>query len=92
MLRLQPNCPGNENGLRFGGGTASFPPFTARVCLVVASGVIAQLVERRVRNAKVWSSILHDSTILFNLNFKGLNVLQSDSLFWLFTEKLPNCG
>ena len=26
-------------------------------------GVIAQLVERRVRNAKVWSSILHGSTI-----------------------------
>ena len=84
MLRLQPNCPGNENGLRFGGGTASFPPFTARVCLVVASGVIAQLVERRVRNAKVWSSILHDSTILFNPNFKGLNVLHPDSLFLVF--------
>ena len=28
-------------------------------------GVIAQLVERRVRNAKVWSSILHGSTIHF---------------------------
>ena len=66
-----PICAGIENGLRFGGGTASCPPFTARVCRVVASGVIAQLVERRVRNAKVCSSILHGSTIPFNPFCKG---------------------
>ena len=74
---------GIENGLRFCGGAASCRPFTMRVCRVVASGVIAQLVERRVRNAKVWSSILHDSTIPFNPNFKGLNLLQPDFLFWV---------
>ena len=55
--------------------------FTARVSRVGVSGVIAQLVERRVRNAKVRSSTLLDSTILFNPNFKGFNVLQPDSLF-----------
>ena len=44
-------------------------------------GVIAQLVERRVRNAKVCGSIPHGSTIHFNPIFKGLNVLQPDSLF-----------
>ncbi len=30
-------------------------------------GVIAQLVERVVRNDEVWSSILHGSTTLFNI-------------------------
>jgi hypothetical protein len=80
-LGCNPIYSGIENGLRFGGVTASCLPFTAWVFLAAASGVIAQLVERRVRNAKVWSSILLDSTIPFNPNFKGLNVLQPDSLF-----------
>ena len=47
----------------------------AQVENIYPVGVIAQLVERRVRNAEVWSSILHGSTIPFNPNFKGLNVL-----------------
>ena len=37
----------------------------AQVENIYPVGVIAQLVERRVRNAEVWSSILHGSTILF---------------------------
>ena len=44
-------------------------------------GAIAQLVERLVRNEKVSGSTPLSSTIHFNLNFKGLNVLQPDSLF-----------
>ena len=55
-------------------------------------GVIAQLVERRVRNAKVWSSILHGSTIPFNPNFKGLNVLQPDPLFLVIHGKVSDLG
>ena len=35
----------------------------AQVENIYPVGVIAQLVERRVRNAEVWSSILHGSTI-----------------------------
>ena len=85
-------CAGNENGLRFGGVKASCPPFTAWVFLAAASGVIAQLVERRVRNAKVCSSILHGSTIHFNPNYKGLNVLQPDSLFLVIHGKVSDLG
>ena len=80
-LGCNPIYSGIENGLRFGCVSALCLHFTARVSRVGVSGVIAQLVERRVRNAKVWSSILHDSTILFNPNFKGFNALQPDSIF-----------
>jgi hypothetical protein len=80
-LGCNPIYSGIENGLPFGGVSESCLPFTTRVSRVGVNGVIAQLVERRVRNAKVRSSTLLDSTIPFNLNFKGLNVLQPDSLF-----------
>ena len=80
MLRLQPNCPGNENGLRFGGGTASFPPFTARVCLVVASGVIAQLVERRVRNEVVYN------VFSSSCNHKNTDVLIEYQFFYVLLK------
>tara|TARA_B100001142_G_scaffold111332_1_gene113296 strand:+ start:67 stop:342 length:276 start_codon:yes stop_codon:yes gene_type:complete len=43
--------------------------------------------KRLIRNAKVRSSTLLDSTIPFNPNFKGLNVLQPDSLFLFAHEK-----
>ena len=49
--------------------------------MVNVYGAIAQLVERLVRNEKVSGSTPLSSTIHFNLNFKGLNVLQPDSLF-----------
>ena len=74
-LAGNPIYAGNENGLRFGGVKASCPPFTARGCRAVAVGVIAQLVERRVRNAKVCGSIPHGSTIHFNSIFELLNAL-----------------
>lgn len=42
-----------------GSGCTIFCVVSTRDC-----GAIAQLVERRVRNAKVWGSIPHSSTIM----------------------------
>ena len=52
-------------------------------------GVIAQLVERRVRNAKVCGSIPHGSTIPSNSIFELLNALQKYSHFLVIHGK--NC-
>ena len=49
----------------------------AQVENIYPVGVIAQLVERRVRNAEVWSSILHGSTTFFiisNVIFAVTNI------------------